>query len=182
MPPAIATMMLGMLLISSISPPRSTNMAWYTRNISGLIFRARVSTMVMLAQMSMAPMLFRNIDRNAVNKSRIAANILWLLDTRRIRTASHLNIPDFSAPFTRSMMPKMTPRISMSMNPSISDGSTAPTSTIPRAAIRAAYILCTRSVAIRAIATKKITVETIWTGLILQAARLHHFSLSLSSR
>ncbi len=95
----------------------------------------------MLADISIAPMLFNIIDRNAVKESRMTAKDVGLFDDFRILTEMLLKIPDFSAPFTKSIIPMMTIRISMSMKSRNSQGRTDPIINDAPAAKSAVYAL-----------------------------------------
>ena len=73
-----------------------------------------------------------------------------------------LKIPDFSAPFTNSIIPMMTPRISMSMKSRNLLGGTAPIINVAPAAKSAVYALSILSVAIRTVVMRKIVNEMIF--------------------
>ena len=89
------------------------------------------------------------------------AKDVGLFDAFRILTEILLKIPDFSAPFTKSIMPMMTPRISMSMKSRNSWGRTAPIRNVAPAAKSAVYALSILSVAIRSVVMRKIVSEML---------------------
>ena len=91
---------------------------------------------VMLAEMSMAPILFNIIERKVVKSNRYTVNIFGVLDALSILTAIQLKIPDFSAPYTSSIIPAITPSISMSIKLRTSSDGTAPIASIDAAARR----------------------------------------------
>jgi len=171
-PPSIPMMMLGMEPIQRVIPPTLMTTAWKISSVWGFIFRLLAIVMVMLAMISIAPMLLTKTASITVNERRITANVVGLPEFLMICTASSWKRPDLSAPLTRRKRPRMTARISRSMKWSRSSGVIAPMKTKRKAPSMAAWVRCIASIPMRIKIMTNTRPASPWTAFISQHSQV----------